>query len=545
MTKRFLIPVRALVCAVVVMVGLLILAHARPASAQDNATTARKQGSTAPAPGSPADRAKWARDFNGVWSPVGAQQDITSELLPGEEISLTKFGAQQYNKIDEADSPAYKCEPYGPTRIMSSALPFMIFQQDDTIGMVFEHIDYRLIYMNGKHPDDITDYPEWEGNSVGHWEADTLVIDTIGMREESWLDSFGLQHSGKMHMIERYTKTSPDSYIWKVTIDDPVYFTKPFTYAFNVERDDERIVPDRCADTPPDEKYELNHGRAGPRHKVPPTFPPDVARTYIGHDKSPGQLAAAEGENDVEADAGGRLPRQAMVQKKTKFEEDTIKTSRGDLKITSVASYSVMFTYNGKVVVVDPVGRLADYSQFPKADLILVTHEGPNHLDPATVKVLSTDKTSLVVCPNCSLNLPTGKVMINGETETVGGLKIQAVAAYNIRGRGGNGKPTTSKGSANGYVITFGDKRVFVAGETENVPEVKALKQIDVAFLPVNNTGKGVALRTMTPAMFADAVKAIQPKIVFPYSYGKNDPKALADLVKDDKGVEIRVRGLS
>src|SRR5678810_80838 len=79
-----------------------------------------------------AAKAKWIRDFNGVWSPVGGT-DITANLLPGEEISLTRFGAEQYNKIDEADSPAYKCEPYGPTRIMSSALPFMIFQKDDVI----------------------------------------------------------------------------------------------------------------------------------------------------------------------------------------------------------------------------------------------------------------------------------------------------------------------------------------------------------------------------------------------------------------------------
>ena len=194
--------------------------------------TPQAQGSAAAA------KAKWAHDFNGVWSPVAAQQDISANLLPGEEISLTRFGAEQYNKIDEADSPAYRCEPYGPTRIMSSALPFRIFQQDKVIGMVFEHIDYRLIYMNGKHPDDIVDYPEWEGHSIGSWDGDTLVVDTIGMREESWLDSLGLQHSGKLHMVERYTKTSPDTYIWKVTVDDPVYFTKPFTYAFNVERDE-------------------------------------------------------------------------------------------------------------------------------------------------------------------------------------------------------------------------------------------------------------------------------------------------------------------
>jgi L-ascorbate metabolism protein UlaG (beta-lactamase superfamily) len=233
-----------------------------------------------------------------------------------------------------------------------------------------------------------------------------------------------------------------------------------------------------------------------------------------------------------------------MVQK-TKFEEDTIKTSRGDLKVTSIANYSLMFTFNGKVLAVDPVGRLADYSLLPKADLILVTHDGPNHLDPNTVKALSTNKTALAVCPNCSLYLPTGTVMINGESETLAGFKIEAVPAYNIKGRGGNGKPVTPRESANGYVITFGDKRVYVASETENVPEVKSLKQIDIAFLPVNNAGRTFALRTMTPAMFEDTVKTMRPKIVFPYAYGNNDPKALADLAKDEKGVEIRVRGLS
>jgi L-ascorbate metabolism protein UlaG (beta-lactamase superfamily) len=467
---------------------------------------------------------------------------MSGHLLPGEEISLTRFGAEQYNKIDEADSPAYLCEPYGPTRIMSSALPYLIMQQDDVIGMIFEHIDYRLIYMNGKHPDDIVDYPEWEGHSIGRWEGDTLVVDTIGMREESWLDSNGLQHSGKLHIVERYTKTSPDTYIWKVTIDDPVYFTKPFTYAFNVERDEYRIVPDRCADTPPDVKYIRTHGLVGPTQPIPPTFPPGVARTYIGADKG------------AEA-AGGRGRRPAApAVKRTKFEEDVVKTSRGDLKITSIANYSLMFSFNGKVVAVDPIGRFADYSLLPpKADVILVTHSGPDHLDPAAVKALSTDKTALVVCPNCSLDLPTGTVMINGETQTVAGLKIEAVPAYNIKGRGGNGKPNTSRGSANGYVITFGDKRVYVAGETENVPEVKTLKQIDVALLSVNDTGLGVVpsndteggvvLRTMTPAMFADAVKTMRPKIVLPYAYSKNDPKALAAMLKNEKEIEVRVPG--
>ena len=87
----------------------------------------------------------------------------------------------------------------------------------------------------------------------------------------------------------------------------------------------------------------------------------------------------------------------------------------------------------------------ADYSLLPKADVILVTHPGPDHLDPATVKSLSKDKTALMVCPHCSLYLPTGTIMINGETQTVDGLKIEAVPAYNIKGKGGNGKPNTTR----------------------------------------------------------------------------------------------------
>lgn len=230
--------------------------------------------------------------------------------------------------------------------------------------------------------------------------------------------------------------------------------------------------------------------------------------------------------------------------KKTKFDEDTIKTSHGDLKVTSIAHASVMFTYGGKVIDVDPVARYADYSALPKADVILVTHPDPDHLDVATIKSLSTNKTALVVCPFCSLFLPTGTIMINGETQNVEGLKVEAIPAYNIVGRGGNGKPTTEKGSANGYVITFGDKRVYVAGETENVPETKALKQIEAAFLPVNNTGLGVEVKMMTPKMFVDTVKTMRPKVVFPYDYGDNDPQALAAMVKDEPGVEVRIHDM-
>src|SRR6185369_3863077 len=290
-----------------------------------------------------------------------------------------------------------------------------------------------------------------------------LVVDTVGVRGDSWLNSAGLQHSDQMHIVECFQKTSPDTFTVRVTIEDPVYFTKPFTYGVAQLRDTNEFISERCSDTPLDEKYTLTHGKAGPTQNPPPTFPAGVARTYIGADKERRQAEP--------------------VVKKTKFEEDTIQTSGGDLKITASAGYSVRFTYQGKVIDVDPVGRAADYSQLPKADVILVTHIGQAHDDPATVKLLSKDQTALLVCPLCSLDLPTGTIMINDETKTVAGLKIEAVPAYEMKGRFGVFRPT--KGASNGYVITFGDKRIYVGGETENVPEVKALKQIEAAFLPV------------------------------------------------------------
>lgn len=488
------------------LIGVLVLAPA-PAAAQANSL---------------ADRAKWIRDFSGVW----ASQLGRGGVLPGEEVSLTKFGAEQYNKIDEADSPAYRCEPHGPTRMLQSAEDIMIFQQESMLGIISEHINdgYRIIYMNGKHPESMA-YPEWNGHSVGHWEGDILVVDTIGVREDSWLNSAGLQHSDQMHMVERFQKTSPDTFTVKVTIDDPVYFTKPFTYGVAQLRDVNGFISERCSDTPLDEKYTLTHGKAGPTEYPPPTFPAGVARTYIGADKEMSGAGRGRG-------GAARLAEPAV--KKTKFEEDTIKTSGGDLKITSIAGYSVMFTYQGKVVDVDPVGRAADYSLLPKADVILVTHGGAAHDDPETIKLLSKEKTDLEVCPLCSLDLPAGTIMINDEVKTVAGLKIEAVPAYEMKGKFGIFRPT--KGASNGYVITFGDKRVYVGGETENVPEVKALKQIDAAFLPV--------IRTMPPASFVDTVKAIQPKIVFPYAYGNNDPKELIALLKDNPDVDVRVRDL-
>jgi L-ascorbate metabolism protein UlaG (beta-lactamase superfamily) len=220
------------------------------------------------------------------------------------------------------------------------------------------------------------------------------------------------------------------------------------------------------------------------------------------------------------------------------FREDVIKTSSGDLKITCIGHGTLMFTFGGKAVHVDPVSSMADFTKMPKADLILVTHEHGDHLDPKAVAALSTDKTAVVVSPSCAQALPSGTVMANGEVKTAAGFKIEAVPAYNIVNKRGSGSPYHPRGDGNGYVITFGDKRIYVAGDTENTPEMKALKQIDAAFLPMNLPF------TMTPEMVADAARAFRPKILYPYHFGSTDTAALVNLLKDEQGIEIRIRDM-
>ncbi len=223
------------------------------------------------------------------------------------------------------------------------------------------------------------------------------------------------------------------------------------------------------------------------------------------------------------------------------FQTDVIKTSGGDLNITFIGHGTLMFEYSGKVIDVDPVSMYADFSKLPKADLILVTHEHADHLDPKAIEAVKTPKTTIIINPGFAktLNPDSAKtlsyatVMRNGETKTVAGITIEAVPAYNPE------KPQFHpRGNGNGYVLTFGGKRVFVAGDTENVPEIKALRNIDVAFLPMNLPF------TMTPEQVADVAKSMRPKILYPYHYGNTDPQLLVNLLRDEEGIEVRVRNM-
>jgi len=225
-------------------------------------------------------------------------------------------------------------------------------------------------------------------------------------------------------------------------------------------------------------------------------------------------------------------------EEKKMLEEDIIKTSAGELKITFIGHGTLMFAFGGKIIHIDPVSREADYTKMPKADLILVTHEHGDHLDPKVIKVIRKENTEMVLTEMCAKEVKGGIVMKNGEVKTVMGLKIEAVAVYNIIHKRDNGQPFHPKGNGNGYVITFGDKRVYVAGDTENTPEMKQLKDIDLAFLPMNLP------YTMTPQMVADAATAFKPKILYPYHFGDTDTSELVKLLQDEKEIEVRIRDM-
>ena len=218
------------------------------------------------------------------------------------------------------------------------------------------------------------------------------------------------------------------------------------------------------------------------------------------------------------------------------FETDTIKTSAGDLKITFLGHGSLYFTFAGKIIHVDPFSAVADYSTLPKADIVLLAHEHMDHLDLKALNPVRTDKTIVVLPEVCAKQVEGGLVMKNGDVKTVGGLKIEAVPAYNIVHKRDTGQPFHPKDVGNGYIIAFGDKKVYVGGDTENIPEMKAIKNIDVAFLPMNLP------YTMTPEMVADAAKTLKPKILYPYHFGETDTSKLVALLKDTPEIEVRIR---
>ncbi len=229
----------------------------------------------------------------------------------------------------------------------------------------------------------------------------------------------------------------------------------------------------------------------------------------------------------------------AVISFAAEFEQDIFPTSRGDLKITFIGHGTLMLEWEGKVIHVDPVSNLADYKSLPKADLILITHEHGDHLDARAVELLRKSDTQIIITAKGAEKLKSGIPMENGQTLTEKGIKIEAIPAYNIVHMRSQNNPYHPKGDGNGYILNLGDKRVYIAGDTENTPEMKALKNIDIAFLPMNLP------YTMTPEMVADAARAFKPRVLYPYHFGNTDTAKLVNLLKDQPEIEVRIRKMS
>jgi L-ascorbate metabolism protein UlaG (beta-lactamase superfamily) len=205
----------------------------------------------------------------------------------------------------------------------------------------------------------------------------------------------------------------------------------------------------------------------------------------------------------------------------------------GDIIITPITHASLQLEHDGKVIHVDPTSP-GDYSKAKQADLILVTDIHQDHLDPAAIARVRKQGTPVVAPSAAAEQIENPTVMSNGETKTVAGISIKAVPMYNLQRGPAPGQLFHTKGRGNSYILTLGSKRVYIAGDTECTPEMRALKNIDIAFIPMNLP------YTMPPLEAAECVKAFRPKVVYPYHYRGQKPEEFKAALKD-MPVEVRL----
>lgn len=205
----------------------------------------------------------------------------------------------------------------------------------------------------------------------------------------------------------------------------------------------------------------------------------------------------------------------------------------GDITITPIMHASLQIEYGGKVIHVDPTSP-GDYSKAKQADLILVTDIHPDHLDPAAITRIRKAEAPVVVPAVAVPKVDNATVIANGENKTVAGIQIEAVPMYNLQRGPEPGQLFHTKGRGNGYILTLGTKRVYIAGDTECTPEMRALKNIDIAFIPMNLP------YTMPPSEAAECVKAFKPKVVYPYHYRGQNPEEFKSALAGEK-IEVRL----
>ena len=201
------------------------------------------------------------------------------------------------------------------------------------------------------------------------------------------------------------------------------------------------------------------------------------------------------------------------------------------IKIYNLGHASLMFEYNNLVIYVDPTSTKADFTGLPKADIFIITHAHGDHYDVSTLNKLKKEGTIMVYTQDVADKgnySGSARIMKNGDNINVLGIPIKAVPAYNLD------KKFHPKGIGNGYIINFREKTIYIAGDTEKIPEMDNLGKIDIAFIPMNLP------YTMTPEMAAETAKAINPGILYIYHYGSSDTDYLKELLKGED-MEIRI----
>jgi L-ascorbate metabolism protein UlaG (beta-lactamase superfamily) len=217
---------------------------------------------------------------------------------------------------------------------------------------------------------------------------------------------------------------------------------------------------------------------------------------------------------------------------------DTIATENGALKIFPINHATLALQWKDRTIYVDPVGGAKAFQGLPKPDLILVTDIHGDHFSKETLAELAGPNMKLV-CPAAVADQMTPDlrnsvtIITNGQTDELLGVKIEAIPMYNLTPER---LKFHNKGRGNGYVVTLGGKRIYLSGDTEDIPEMRALKNIDVAFVCMNLP------YTMTVEQAAQAVRAFKPRIVYPYHYRGSDINKFKELVGTDVGVDVRLR---